>query len=178
MSALIIDTSQSQSLLALCKDGIVVSIELFPSRTEEMFHALQKHLSNEKFDFVAVGTGPGSYMGLRKGATIAKTLSFALNIPLIPFSSPLAYLPTTPKKYIFIGDAKGGEIYRITIDEDLIPSPTQLLSANQDIHGGEVIDMQRNPPLQLDRLAKHLQRQFSQKNFSSTDAVTLNYLRG
>ena len=41
------------------------------------------------FSYILIGIGPGSFTGTRVGAVTAKTLSFALEIPLISFSSSL-----------------------------------------------------------------------------------------
>lgn len=47
-------------------------------------------LSIDDIDLIAIDDGPGSYTGLRIGASIAKGLSFKRNIPLINIASTIA----------------------------------------------------------------------------------------
>ena len=47
---------------------------------------------------IVVAKGPGSYTGVRIGVTIAKTMAWALNIPLVGVSS-LAVLAATAGRY-------------------------------------------------------------------------------
>lgn len=59
---------------------------------------------------VVIANGPGSYTGLRIALTIGKTLSYALNIPLIAISSLHAMCGVEGKK-IALMDARGQRAY-------------------------------------------------------------------
>lgn len=60
-----------------------------------------------------VGTGPGSYTGLRIACATARSLSFALNVPVAGISSfeALAYSQDTDKPMHLVLDAYRGELY-------------------------------------------------------------------
>jgi len=45
------------------------------------------HSTLSKKNFIAIGVGPGRFTGVRVGVSFAKTLGFALNIPIYPVSS-------------------------------------------------------------------------------------------
>lgn len=48
---------------------------------------LEANLPREKLTAIAFGCGPGSFTGVRLAMSIAQTIAFALNIPLIPIST-------------------------------------------------------------------------------------------
>ncbi len=92
MTILCIETSTSVCSAAICKDGVpgkqCISYDgsnharLLPRYIEELLSfAREEGLS---IDAVALSEGPGSYTGLRIGASTAKGLCYGLNIPLIP----------------------------------------------------------------------------------------------
>lgn len=91
---LAIDTSTSVLTVALSVDGKVVSerrsqaernhsIKLLPE-IEDMLKGAGAVPAD--LDAVAVGTGPGSYTGVRIGVTVAKTFAWSLGIPVIGVS--------------------------------------------------------------------------------------------
>lgn len=91
MTALLIDTSSDTAFLGLIKNGIVIDQKTIPEVRQLSKFLLPsiKALWQDGFDYIALGIGPGSYTGTRVGAAIAKTLSFALDIPAVGFSSEI-----------------------------------------------------------------------------------------
>ncbi|AOV06680.1 tRNA (adenosine(37)-N6)-threonylcarbamoyltransferase complex dimerization subunit type 1 TsaB [Sporosarcina ureilytica] len=90
-----IDTSNTPLSVAIVKDGQVLteentsmpvnhSLRAMPA-IEEVF--TKANLSPADIDAIAVSEGPGSYTGVRIGVTIAKTLAWTLNKPLVGVSS-------------------------------------------------------------------------------------------
>jgi tRNA threonylcarbamoyladenosine biosynthesis protein TsaB len=87
--------------------------------------------SLEETDAVAVGTGPGSYTGLRIGLSAAKGLCFALDKPLIGMGTLDVLLaefirtgPTLEAKDTVVPmvDARRMEVYARTYGSDLRPT--------------------------------------------------------
>ncbi len=82
---------------------------------------IEKHLINA----VAVGSGPGSYTGLRIATSIAKGICYAYDIPLLAVSSLdnliIGGIKENPgfSKYIATIDARRMEIYTKTLDSNL-----------------------------------------------------------
>lgn len=92
MTILCIETSTQVCSAAICVDGQSITsrinrvggnhAKLLPVFIEELLTELrQRHAT---LDAVALSDGPGSYTGLRIGASTAKGISYGLNIPLIP----------------------------------------------------------------------------------------------
>lgn len=90
MKRLLLDTSTQALIIILLDDNEVIdyvfkivernhSTILMPNISE----ILEKNnLKIKDIDEIIVGNGPGSYTGIRIGVTVAKTLSYTLNIPL------------------------------------------------------------------------------------------------
>ncbi len=95
MKILIIDTSREFSFLALAEKEAFLSQEssLHGNQLSKNLLPSIQNLLKEKPQAIAVGIGPGSFTGTRIGVAVAKSLAFAWDLPLIGFSSALAYPP-------------------------------------------------------------------------------------
>ncbi|NGX63843.1 MAG: tRNA threonylcarbamoyladenosine biosynthesis protein TsaB [Candidatus Anoxychlamydiales bacterium] len=124
MKALIIDTSLEISHIILLQDYEIIYFKKFENvnLSKELFTNLEKILHDTKTDistlkYIAASIGPGSFTSLRVGATIAKTFSYAKNIPLISFTSMQAFRPHFDTKFIVAFDAKSEGIFIIEAEE-------------------------------------------------------------
>ena len=119
MYTLIFETSSSRGILAITRDkqvifknelpfGVRDSAELVP--VLEM--ALNKtQLNFDQIDRIVIGKGPGSFTGIRIGASIAKAISFAKEIPIISVSSLKSFFPPEEGHFAVLIDAKASGIY-------------------------------------------------------------------
>ncbi len=92
---------------------------------EDAFKFLKE--KNKKLDAVTVGRGPGSYTGLRIGASTAKGLCYGLDIPLISISTletlmlaAKKEITSESKNHMFIPmiDARRMEVYDAIYDQN------------------------------------------------------------
>ena len=85
-------------------------------------------------DKIYVVNGPGSFTGIRVGVSIAKTIAWGFNIPIIPVSS-LEFLATTNKEFEYcipMIDARRGNVFGAIYDKDLnIILKEQLISREE-----------------------------------------------
>ena len=95
MFVLGIDTSNTTLSVALMENGVVLdeiteatkndhSKRLMPA-IERLFTTHNRQPS--ELDLIVVAKGPGSYTGVRIGVTVAKTMAWTLNKPLVGVSS-------------------------------------------------------------------------------------------
>ena len=75
-------------------EGMRRGVELFPSIEAALREA---GVSAREIDVVAVGTGPGSYTGLRVGVTAARALAYATGAELIGIPSCDALAEAAPR---------------------------------------------------------------------------------
>jgi tRNA threonylcarbamoyladenosine biosynthesis protein TsaB len=122
MKVLAIDTSNFVMGIALVEDQIVkgeLITNLKKNHSVRVMPAIQSLLAEcevapKELDFIVVAKGPGSYTGVRIGVTIAKTLAWTLQIPIVGVSS-LEVLAANAKYFnglispLF--DARRGQIY-------------------------------------------------------------------
>lgn len=116
MTALIIDTSNEPAILILAEEKTVKK-SIFLESGKSLSSNLVVEIENltkdllHKLDFIGVGTGPGSYTGIRSGVTVAKALAYSLNIPLVSFCSLHGYIPQENKIFVSMLDARSGGVY-------------------------------------------------------------------
>lgn len=119
MRTFVLDTATSSSYFALFEGEVPLFSVFLPKEglpSEAFFPLLERELLNanlelSSIDLIGCGQGPGSYTGMRVAATIAKTLSFALNIPLAPFCSLAPFLIEDATPCAAVLDARAGGIY-------------------------------------------------------------------
>ena len=127
MITLYLDTTSSFLYTALIKDGETIAeikeqlnnslSEYTLPRIEEMLTV--KGISVDEIGKIIVVNGPGSFTGIRIGLTIAKTLAWAKNIPIIPISSLEAMALSADADYDFVApaiDARRGFVYASIYD--------------------------------------------------------------
>src|SRR5437870_3603686 len=108
MIALALDTSGERASVALVRDDAagreVLGAEVLAAGMRhgvELFPALQRLLRGaavlpRDVGLVAVGTGPGSYTGLRVGITAARAFAYAAGAELFGVPSCDAWAAATP----------------------------------------------------------------------------------
>jgi len=195
MLGLIIDTSREITLLGLIKDeenffskflegGKKLSRTFFPQLQMLLAEA---RCSIQDLSYIAVGTGPGSYMGVRTGVTIAKTLSFSKGLPLIEFPSPLGFLPEKLEgSFAYVGDAKMNELFLLTgtiENQEIQFFSSPILFQKEDLKAKtECFDCilredlnQVEPHLRW--VARYVHGQFLQGIYHESSELELSYLR-
>jgi tRNA threonylcarbamoyladenosine biosynthesis protein TsaB len=122
MNGLLIESSTERGMIAIF-DGLKILFhqEMPPGITSSQhllpaIDALMKKfpLQWKDFQYIATGIGPGSYTGIRVAVTIAKTLAFARQLPLIGIPSLYTFTPSREGAFAALIDAKLGGAYIIT----------------------------------------------------------------
>lgn len=112
MTILALETSTSCASVAVWRDGAVVREWGFRSERAHnslLFAPLEEALALAEPDLIAVGTGPGSYAGVRVSISAALGLAMAKNVPLVGWPSLTAF--DLPSDGWAIGDARRGGFF-------------------------------------------------------------------
>lgn len=127
-----LETATKVCSVALSKNGKL--LELKETQEEGYSHGenlnlfivevLERHgMTVKDLNAVSVASGPGSYTGLRIGAATAKSLCYALDIPLIAVDALISLAAIAKEKYpaknlCAVIDARRMEVYNLFLDEN------------------------------------------------------------
>jgi tRNA threonylcarbamoyladenosine biosynthesis protein TsaB len=143
-----IETSTAVCSAALSKDGKIIALQesaqpnVHAEKLVVFINVLmeQAGLPYSALDAIAVGTGPGSYTGLRIGTSTAKGLCYALDKPLLAIPTlkamALASADSIKRKDIYycsMIDARRLEVYTGLYDytgKEITPVEAKILDKN------------------------------------------------
>ncbi len=127
MLILAFDTATDVATSALVRDGRVLGERASRAvRILDDVHALlaEAETPPESVDGLAVGTGPGSYTGLRMGLVTARALSFSLGAPVAGIST-LAALAAGGDAVPVI-DGRRGEVFTLAEGTPVCLRPEEM----------------------------------------------------
>lgn len=142
-----ITSSSINCSISVAKENICISLveEKIKNHDEKIHTFIQYALEGAKINFfeldaICIDKGPGSYTGIRIGATIAKGLCYALKIPMITIDSlsimmqKLSFMKNPNKDYIIIPiiDAKSQVYTAIFNSSHKMITPIQKISLDQN----------------------------------------------
>jgi len=126
------DSSSSQGSVALVENGATVReipIATPRGRGGRLFTALEEILQGHPpLERVVVGTGPGSYNGIRAAISVGWGIAAARKIPLFGVSSLLGL---STGSYCAIGDARRSQFYFAVVESGRFLVGPVLLEAGE-----------------------------------------------
>lgn len=124
MLILALDTSTEIGSVAIGDQTGVIAASILPAQgahSESMLPAIREIMAEAdvtigSLEGVGVGSGPGSFTGLRVGAALAKGMCFARGLPLYAYSSLSAVVAGVPVegRTCAMFDARGGRVFAAT----------------------------------------------------------------
>ena len=138
-SILSIDTSTSEGKVALLVDNSVVYENSFTSErshNSQIFNPLEAalNLCERKPSLIVVGTGPGSYTGVRIGIAAGLGISMAKGVKIIGIPSICsAETEKDIRSYSFVGDARRGEAFMVNVKDHELVSSTEIVKSDESL---------------------------------------------
>lgn len=123
---LAIDTSTPEGQVAVWQQGAVVLARSFQSERShnaQLFGPLGEALERcgDRLDLVVVGTGPGSYTGVRIGIAAAQGLGWSRQVPVVGLPSLLALEEAADlQDYVVCGDARRGQYFAAEVRSGVV----------------------------------------------------------
>lgn len=121
MKTLILETSTEKSCLIFADGSVPLRFKRLsggPELSKNLAVEAKLLLQGDSAELVAVGTGPGSFTGIRVGAALAKALSYGWKVPLLGFCSLKAFGP-----FPVLVDARMGGFYALFDQKPELISP-------------------------------------------------------
>jgi tRNA threonylcarbamoyladenosine biosynthesis protein TsaB len=156
-TVLALDLSTARGMVSLWQDGQPLFEATFQSERShnaQVFVPLAEaltHVAENGNAVVVVGTGPGSYTGVRIGIAAAQGVGLSRGWPVIGWPS---ICTASLKEYSVLGDARRGMFYHARVqDGHLVQAPlivTQNQAAKLVEQGGDWVSFDPRPPLGLD----------------------------
>lgn len=135
-----IDTSTpTTARLAVVRGQTVVSEDILPAHRSHnalLFEPLGKALAVVEPDVIAVGTGPGSYVGIRIAIAAALGIAMVKCIPVVGVPSLLCLSPdgagdepvSAGSELTVVGDARRGQVWLAQIEGDRMSAAPVILA--------------------------------------------------
>ena len=137
---LAIDTSTKEGRVSVLSENNIIFNEVFTSErshNSQIFAPLEEALMscNHAPSLIVVGTGPGSYTGIRIGIASGLGLSMALEVPIIGIPSICAAESMDQNQTChFIGDARRGSLYIAVVKGHQIISGPELFETVETLY--------------------------------------------